>query len=141
MKNLYYDGKSIYDSNAKAVMDENGNLKITSDPDNVFEDLDFNEIKQNDTIYSKLICMGFGFPYDFYKNGSGLVLWGGDDDCQFYWNFSDSDYTIVIYSDDEYFEYDMSFSECLYHYLNGNIIVCDSDGNEAYTYEELELEE
>lgn len=139
MKNSYYDGKSIYDSNAKAVKDENGNLKVLSDSDNVFQNIDFGEIKQNDTVYGKLLCMGFGFPYDFYKNGSGLILWGDNDDCQFYWNFSDNSYTIVAYCDDEYYEYDMTFSEFLYHYLNDNIIGSAFDTDEPFTYEELEL--
>lgn len=137
-KYWYYDAKSIFDSGAKAVKDENGSLKIISDPYNLFPNINLDSKKRNDTVYDKLLCIGFGYPYDFFENDSGLVFWGYTDDCQFYWNFSGDDYTVVVYCDDEYYEYDMSFSEFLYHYLNGNIIDFEFDPDEElYTYKEI----
>lgn len=138
-KHWYYDAKSTLDIGAKAVKDENGDMKIIGDPNNLLNNIDFDEKKRNNMVYDKLLCIGFGYPYDFLKNDSGLVFWGETDDCQFYWNFNGSDYTIVVFCDDEYYEYDMSFSEFLYHYLNGNIIDFEfNTDEETYLYMELE---
>ena len=137
-KEWYYDARAMTDTNAKAVKDKNGKMKVSGEPAELLTYAGFDENNCNDNVYSKLLCIGMGYPYDFLNNGSGLVFWGETDDCQFYWNFSGDDYTVVAFCDDLYYEYDMSFSEFLYHYLNGNIIGFEFDPDEEpYLYEEL----
>lgn len=114
MRKLYTAGDSV------ASVDENGEIIIEKEYNDELKGNVF--IPENKDIRSKIVRFGFGFPFDFYKNGNGLVYYGHTDDHNFFWNFYDDNYTIVMYGDsDDFYEYDMSFSEFLYYFLNGDL--------------------
>lgn len=89
----------------------------------------------DDEIRSKLIKCGTGYPYQFYKNGTGLIYWGRTDDCNFFWNYYSDGYSVVAYCDNDFYEFDMSFSEFLYHFLDGKMKGL-YDFNTNFTYKE-----
>lgn len=114
MRKTYAAGDSV------ASFDENGDIIIEKEYNDEFKRNVF--IPDNKDIRSKIVRFGFGFPFDFYKNGNGLVYFGHTDDHNFFWNFYDDNYTIVMYGDsDDFYEYDMSFSEFVYYFLNGDL--------------------
>ena len=91
--------------------------------------------RYDDEIRSKLIKCGTGYPYQFYKNGTGLIYWGRTDDCNFFWNYCSDGYSVVAYCDNDFYEFNMSFSEFLYHFLDGNMKGL-YDFNNDFTYKE-----
>lgn len=114
MRKAYAAGDSV------ASVGENGEIIIEKEYNDEFKRNVF--IPDNKDIRSKIVRFGFGFPFDLYKNGNGLVYFGHTDDHNFFWNFCDDNYTIVMYGDsDDFYEYDMSFSEFLYYFLNGDL--------------------
>ena len=123
---------SVYMANgeiSETVTENNDNEEAAEDLDP--EILDTLEIGCRD----KLICYGTGFPYQFLSetgNGTGLVYFGYSDDFNFFWNYKENGYTVIMYYDDYYFEYKMSFSEFLYNYIKGNVF--------PYPYDEDEIE-
>lgn len=113
--------KSYGGTNSIAVPTGSGNFKIISESNDELQH--FEMLSDNDLIYKKLVCCGYGFPYDFYENGVGLIYFGRTDDYNFFWNYKNEGYTIVMYCDgDEFYEYDLSFSEFLYDFLNGKLV-------------------
>lgn len=122
---IYRDLKKMRKNHAQcdsiASFDDNGDFYIIQECNDEFKKINADHLDKN--IRSKVIRFGFGFPYDFYKDGSGLVYWGYTDDHNFFWNFDGDNYTIVMYGDgDEFYEYDMSFSEFVYHFLNEDLV-------------------
>ena len=90
----------------------------------------------DDEIRSKLIKCGTGYPYHFYKNGTGLIYWGRTDDCNFFWNYYSDKYSVVAYCDNDFYEFNMSFSEFLFYFLDGEIKGLYDFNNEFTTYKE-----
>lgn len=115
MRKMYATGDSI------ASFDDNGDVFIKEEYNNEFNVI--GGIPNDKCIRSKIVRFGFGFPFDFYNDGKGLVYWGCTDDFNFFWNFYDNNYTIVMYGDsDDFYEYDMSFSEFVYSFLNEDLV-------------------
>lgn len=86
----------------------------------------------------KIKKYGTGYPYEFYNNGVGLIYWGHTDDVNFFWNYYENGYTVIVYMEDNvFYEFDMSFSEFLYDFLNGEMGDIANPNND-YTYEEYE---
>ena len=89
----------------------------------------------DDEIRLKLMSCGTGYPYHFYKNGTGLIYWGRTDDCNFFWNYYLDGYSVIAYCDNDFYEFNMLFSEFLYYFLD-----CKMKGlydfNNDFTYKE-----
>lgn len=89
----------------------------------------------DDEIKLKLMSCGTGYPYHFYKNGTGLIYWGRTDDCNFFWNYYLDGYSVIAYCDNDFYEFNMSLSEFLYYFLD-----CKMKGlydfNNDFTYKE-----
>lgn len=102
-----------------------------------YDEMDISFSKFDESIRSKILMCGWGYPYGLYEDGEGLIYWGRTDDLDFYWNFKDGGHTVIAYMDDDCFlEFDMSFSEFLYNFLSGKMSIFGSFPD--LTYKEYE---
>ena len=69
---------------------------------------------------SKIIAFGNHYPYPFYPEDGGLIFIGWSDDNDFFLRKNGDKFTVVMYGDD-YYEFDMSFTEFLYCYMTMTI--------------------
>ena len=69
---------------------------------------------------SKIIAFGNHYPYPFYPDEGGLIFIGWTDDSEFFLRKTGDKFTVVMY-DDNYYEFDMSFTEFLYCYMTSTI--------------------
>lgn len=76
--------------------------------------------------------MSEGFPFDFYPENNGLILWGWIEGggYSFYWLQNKSNWSIVVYDDsDGYKIFQMGIAEFIYKLLLGQIDFEDLYGN------------
>ena len=91
----------------------------------------------DEEVRKKIIKCGIGYPYEFYSNGSGLIYWGSTDDHNFFWNYNNDIFTVVLYEDDGgFYEFDMSCTEFLYNFLHEKIIPLY--GSDKFIYNEYD---
>ena len=69
---------------------------------------------------SKIIAFGNHYPYPFYPDEGGLIFIGWTDDSEFFLRKTGDKFTVVMYVDN-YYEFDMSFTEFLYCYMTSTI--------------------
>ncbi len=89
-----------------------------------------NYLSENPTKVSKItIPAKKNFPFNFYPDCGGLFPFGdlGDLEYNLYWNTSSNPWTIIVYDDDKYYEFEMTVSEFLYKLLTGQITELDVD--------------
>lgn len=137
MRNAFGLGDSvIYVENGEIVSKDKNNTEDGSLSD--YDELESASIDAfEDEIKDKIIRFGIGFPYDYFDNGRGLLYFGNTDDCNFFWNIDSDKCTVVAYMDVSFCEFDMTFSEFLYHFLHGKIAAFANPGN-TYVYKEYE---
>ncbi len=135
--------RAMYGMNDSVVCVENGEV-VSVDKRNTNEGSlsGFDELSNisldvfNESTQLKIKKYGVGYPYEFYNDGVGLIYWGRTDDVNFYWNYYKNGYTIIVYMENNiFYEFDMSFSEFLYNFLNGEMGGI-ANPNNVYTYEE-----
>ena len=77
---------------------------------------------QKYSSYNSEICEGF--PFDWYPEKNGLILWGWIEGggYSFYWLPNDGNWSIVVYDDsDGYKVFDMGIAEFIYKLMLGQI--------------------
>lgn len=97
----------------------NGQLEVVAGNPELTETMRTEKI--DDYTRSRIIALGYNFPYSFYPDKpDGLIFIGHTDDDDFFYRYSDGKYSIVKY-DSEYYEFDMTFTEFVYGYLTAKI--------------------
>lgn len=98
---------------------------FTKNPNlNLFRQLEewgdsYREVK---SYYGEDCEYGEGYPFEFYPEKNGLVLWGWIDGggFSFYWLPKVDKWTIVVYDDADYYkEFDMTMTEFIYNLMLG----------------------
>lgn len=137
--------RAMYGMNDSVVYVENGEV-VSVDKKNTNKGSlsDYDELSSisldifPEKTQLKIKKYGIGYPYEFYNDGVGLIYWGHTDDVNFFWNYYENGYTVIVYLEDNvFYEFDMSFSEFLYNFLNGEMGDIANPDN-VYTYEEYE---
>ncbi|MBQ8176228.1 MAG: hypothetical protein IJ035_04210 [Oscillospiraceae bacterium] len=135
--------RAMYGMNDSAAYVENGEV-ISVDKGNANKGSlsDYDELSNisldvfDKNTRLKIKKYGVGYPYEFYNDGVGLIYWGRTDDVNFFWNYYENGYTVIAYMENNvFYEFDMSFSEFLYIFLNGEMGGI-ANPNNVYTYEE-----
>lgn len=97
----------------------NGQLKVIAGNPELTETIRTERI--DDYTRNRIIVFGDNFPYGFYPDEEGgLIFIGHTDDEDFFYRYYGGKYSIVMYNSD-YYEFDMTFTEFVYNYLTAKI--------------------